>query len=192
MLFSCLVDADFLDTEAYMNPEKKLDRGGYLPLPDLTRRFQRIYAEKLRRRSVSADTTVNRARQQVLADCRSAAQLEPGLFSLTVPTGGGKTLSSMAFALEHAVKYGKERVIYVIPYTSIIEQNADVFREAVGGTRLSSTTPTWTTTTRPPRRVWPRRIGTRPSSSRPRCNSSNRSSRRRPAAAENCITSRTA
>ena len=132
MLFSCLVDADFLDTEAYMSPEKKTDRGAYLPLRELLERFNSHMVEKTKTALGTADTTVNRARQQVLADCRSAAQLEPGLFSLTVPTGGGKTLSSMAFALEHAVRYGKERVIYVIPYTSILEQNADVFREAVG------------------------------------------------------------
>jgi CRISPR-associated endonuclease/helicase Cas3 len=132
MLFSCLVDADFLDTEAYMSSEKKAERGGYQPLSKLLDFFNAHMAEKTKAALGAADTTVNRARQQVLADCRSAAGLEPGLFSLTVPTGGGKTLSSMAFALEHALKYDKERVIYVIPYTSIIEQNADVFREAVG------------------------------------------------------------
>ena len=132
MLCSCLVDADFLDTEAYMSPEKKADRGAYLSLPELLERFNAHMTEKVRTALGGADTAVNRARQQVLADCRLASRLEPGLFSLTVPTGGGKTLSSMAFALEHAVKYGKKRVIYVIPYTSIIEQNADVFREALG------------------------------------------------------------
>jgi CRISPR-associated endonuclease/helicase Cas3 len=136
MLFSCLVDADFLDTEAYMGPEKKVERGDYLSLSKLLERFDVHMVEKTREALSTADTTVNRARQQVLADCRSAAQLDPGLFTLTVPTGGGKTLSSMAFALEHAVKYGKERVIYVIPYTSIIEQNADVFRKALGNDQV--------------------------------------------------------
>jgi CRISPR-associated endonuclease/helicase Cas3 len=136
MLFSCLVDADFLDTESYMSPQKKTDRGAYQPLSELLGRFNEHMAEMTKAALDTADTAVNRARQQVLADCRSAARLEPGLFSLTVPTGGGKTLSSMAFALEHAVKYGKERVIYVIPYTSIIEQNADVFRMALGNDQV--------------------------------------------------------
>lgn len=101
-------------------------------LKELLDRFN-SYMETITKDALEkADTPVNRARQRVLADCRSASKLEPGFFSLTVPTGGGKTLSSMAFALEHAVRFGKERVIYVIPYTSIIEQNADVFRKAVG------------------------------------------------------------
>lgn len=132
MLFSCLVDADFLDTEAYMQDEKTKLRGAYATIPELLSHFNAYMAEKTAQALKDADTPVNRARQRVLADCRTAAQKEPGFFSLTVPTGGGKTLSSMAFALDHAVKYGKERVIYVIPYTSIIEQNADVFRTAVG------------------------------------------------------------
>lgn len=132
MIFSCLVDADFLDTEAYMENCRSELRGEYLPIAELLIRFNTYVTEKARMAMEAADTPVNQARQQVLADCRAAAQLEPGLFSLTVPTGGGKTLSSMAFALEHAVKYRKVRVIYVIPYTSIIEQNSDVFRAAVG------------------------------------------------------------
>ncbi len=136
MLFSCLVDADFLDTEAYMDPAQFEDRGGYLPVSELLKRFDTHMEEMTRKTLAEADTPVNQARQRVLSDCRSAARLEPGLFSLTVPTGGGKTLSSMAFALEHAVQFGKERVIYVIPYTSIIEQNADVFRKAVGDDQI--------------------------------------------------------
>ncbi|HES75640.1 MAG TPA: CRISPR-associated helicase Cas3', partial [bacterium] len=80
----------------------------------------------------AATTSVNTLRAAILAECRSKAQLSPGLFSLTVPTGGGKTLSSMAFALEHAKTYNKRRVIHVIPYTSIIEQTADIFRGIFG------------------------------------------------------------
>ena len=129
MLFSCLVDADFLDTERYMDSGKQKDRGGYLPMKALLCRLD-DYMEKLT--EGAPDTEVNRVRQTVLSDCRTAALEKPGFFSLTVPTGGGKTLSSMAFALKHADHYGKDRVVYVIPYTSIIEQNADVFRKAVG------------------------------------------------------------
>lgn len=136
MLFSSLVDADFLDTEAYMAGGPNTQRGDYLPIRELLERFNATMATKAKAAMEVSDTPVNRARQRVLAACREAACWMPGLFSLTVPTGGGKTLSSMAFALEHAVKYGKERVIYVIPYTSIIEQNADVFRDAVGADQV--------------------------------------------------------
>jgi len=132
MLFSCLVDADFLDTEVYMEPDKAKTRGGYSSLTELLSQFNSYMNEMTKSALAGADTPINRARQRVLADCRSAARLGPGFFSLTVPTGGGKTLSSMAFALEHAVKFGEKRIIYVIPYTSIIEQNADVFRKVFG------------------------------------------------------------
>lgn len=133
MLFSCLVDADFLDTEKYMNPDKQKERGGYLSIKELLVRFNE-HMELLTQNA--SDTDVNRVRKTVLADCRDAASQTPGFFSLTVPTGGGKTLSSMAFALEHAVIHNKDRVIYVIPYTSIIEQNADVFRKALGADQV--------------------------------------------------------
>jgi CRISPR-associated endonuclease/helicase Cas3 len=129
MLFSSLVDADFLDTEAYMNEGKTQQRGGYLPIKNLLEKFNSYMTVK----SVSAEKIpINAIRQEILSDCRTAAAGKQGIFSLTVPTGGGKTLSSLAFALEHAVKNNLRRVIYVIPYTSIIEQNADVFREALG------------------------------------------------------------
>ena len=75
---------------------------------------------------------MNRARAKILAECRDHAAWASGMFSLTVPTGGGKTLSSMAFALEHAIRHGKRRIIIVIPYTSIIEQSAKQYREVFG------------------------------------------------------------
>lgn len=128
MLFSCLVDADFLDTESFMSPEKAAARGHEMDVEELRNRFD-IYMARF----AGVDSTpVNRVRADVLHQCREKAQLSPGLFSLTVPTGGGKTLASMAFALEHAKGYGKRRVIYAIPYTSIIEQTANIFRDIFG------------------------------------------------------------
>ncbi|MHB9293137.1 putative CRISPR-associated endonuclease/helicase Cas3 [Hollandina sp. SP2] len=132
MLFSCLIDADRLNTEAYMDPKKHQQRSAYLSIPELRELFIAYMQEKTKKPVEATDAQVYQSRQQVLADCRAAAAAAPGFFSLTVPTGGGKTLSSMAFALDHAEKYGKKRIIYVIPYTSIIEQNANVFREIFG------------------------------------------------------------
>lgn len=129
MLYSCLVDADFLDTEQFLEPVKARLRGGAEALPVL----EQSLMEHLEKMRVSAPPTfVNRKRAEVLEDCLVAAEQTPGLFSLTVPTGGGKTLSSLAFALKHARLHGLGRVIYVIPFTSIIDQNAKVFRDAVG------------------------------------------------------------
>lgn len=121
MLFSCLVDADFLDTESYMQNEEKV-RGDYLSIEKLKERFDKYMSEK------KSDSELNRKRNEILNQCRQKAKLEPGFFSLTVPTGGGKTLSSMAFALEHAIEYNKKRIIVAIPYTSIIEQTAKVYK----------------------------------------------------------------
>jgi CRISPR-associated endonuclease/helicase Cas3 len=129
LLFSCLVDADFLDTEAFMEPGKGNQRAGHGDLAGMLSSFNAYMVQKTAR---AEDTAVNRIRAEVLSQCREKAKQAPGLFSLTVPTGGGKTLSSLAFALEHAVEHGKRRVIYAIPYTSIIEQTADIFREIFG------------------------------------------------------------
>jgi len=128
MLFSCLVDADFLNTEAFMKPEQAKARGG---LPDIGRMEKRLfrYLEMLPAKGSAA---VSHARRRVLHDCVQASSWPPSFFSLTVPTGGGKTLSSLAFALRHARTHGLGRVIYALPFTSIIEQNADVFRKALG------------------------------------------------------------
>ena len=129
LLFSALVDADFLDTEEFMDPERARARArsGWTDLRSIAQAFDRFMLTKVR-----DDTEVNRIRGEILTWCRDAAHRESGLFSLTVPTGGGKTLSSMAFALRHALCHGKRRIVYVIPYTSILEQTVDVFREALG------------------------------------------------------------
>jgi len=126
MLFSCLVDADFLDTEAFMDADKAGQRSNALTLSGLLPRFNAYMEGQF---SHAKPTQVNRIRAEVLRQCRDKAKEAPGLFSLTVPTGGGKTLSSLAFALEHATLHGKRRIIYAIPYTSIIEQTANVFRD---------------------------------------------------------------
>ncbi|MGN0853440.1 MAG: CRISPR-associated endonuclease Cas3'' [Kiritimatiellia bacterium] len=129
MLYSCLVDADFLDTEAFMDAEKSNDRGGYPELAQLAR----VFFERLDDFQRKADVTeVNKIRAEIRARCELVAENRPGVYSLTVPTGGGKTLSSMAFALRHALKHGQRRVVYVIPYTSIIEQTADILRGIFG------------------------------------------------------------
>ena len=78
------------------------------------------------------DTTIDGRRSEILRNCLEMGKSSKGLFQLTVPTGGGKTVASLAFALQHAVEHHMDRVIYVIPYTSIIEQNAQVFREILG------------------------------------------------------------
>lgn len=124
MLYSCLVDADYLDTEAFMSP---VARAEYDSLPELLQRLH-TYIEPW----FPAKNQLNEYRCKILEQCLQEAASPRGVFSLTVPTGGGKTISSLAFALKHAVENGMERVIYVIPYTSIIEQNAKVFREILG------------------------------------------------------------
>lgn len=129
MLFSCLVDADFLDTEAFMDGDKAAARSGYLDIADLVDRFDKHMAALA---ANANNTLVNTIRANILRQCLKRAALPPGLFSLTVPTGGGKTLSGMAFALNHALQHNKQRIIYVIPYTSIIEQIAGIFREVFG------------------------------------------------------------
>lgn len=129
MLFSCLVDADFLDTETFMAPGKVATRQGFSSLEAMETRLSEYLdgmAKAVAERG-DAGSKVNRKRAEVLRACLAKAALSPGVFSLTVPTGGGKTLSSLAFALRHAGLYGKRRIVYAIPYTSIIEQTADVF-----------------------------------------------------------------
>lgn len=127
MIFSCLVDSDFLDTEAFMSPDRASKRPEW-PEDVLG---QMDEALKVRLAELSDDTTeVNQLRGSVLSDAIAAGAKAPGVFTFTVPTGGGKTLSSMAFALRHARAHGLRRVVYVCPFTSIIEQNAEVFRLA--------------------------------------------------------------
>ena len=131
LLFSCLVDADFLDTEAFMDEERKGRRheatNGYAPLEVLRDRLTKHME------GFSTEGKINEARRAFLDRCRAHGRTCPkGYYSLFLPTGGGKTLSSMAWALETALKHEAQRIIYVIPYTSIITQTAGIFREIFG------------------------------------------------------------
>lgn len=129
MLFSCLVDADFLDTEAFMQ-NGTVDRSGSVPVSAMLNRLEN-YTEQWK----NPQGMLNVLREKILKECETMGKTSDKretLFTLTVPTGGGKTVSSLAFALNYAQKHHKKRVIYVIPYTSIIEQNAEVFRKILG------------------------------------------------------------
>ena len=123
MLFSCLVDADFLDTEQF-----KIRRKRYPARMDASLLLNRLQSH---RSEFDSSGELNKLRNKVFEDCLAKAAAPAGFFSLTVPTGGGKTLSSMAFALEHARRHGMQRVIVVIPYLSIIEQNAAEYRKVL-------------------------------------------------------------
>ena len=136
MLYSCLVDADYLDTEAFYAKleNKTVERGDYPALSTLQQAFEQ-HLQNIRTKaqnSKGGQAELNRLRNEILEHAQQQAALPPGLFTLTVPTGGGKTYTSMAFALEHARQHGQRRIIYVIPFTSIIEQNAAAFRQAFG------------------------------------------------------------
>ena len=128
MLYSCLVDADFLDTESFMK-NGDTGRNSGESMETLQNRLEKHISEWLKNTDID---TINGRRTEILKNCIKEGKQKEGIFRLTVPTGGGKTLTSLAFALEHAVKNHKDRIIYVIPYTSIIEQNAQVFREILG------------------------------------------------------------
>lgn len=133
MLFSCLVDADFIATERFYAAATgtEAERGGHTGLAELRDRLCAYMAGKTAA-GEEARLPLNALRGRILDHAMAKATLDPGLFSLTVPTGGGKTLASLSFALEHAVQHGLRRVIFVIPYTSIVDQTAQVFREALG------------------------------------------------------------
>lgn len=128
LLFSCLVDADFLDTERHFQPQMTELRQKETSI-DALWHLLAVDQEKI---MVSSYGPVNQIRREIYEYCCRSAELTPGFFSLTVPTGGGKTRSGMAFALLHALHYQKDRIIVAIPYTSIIEQTADVYRDIFG------------------------------------------------------------
>ena len=137
MLLSCLADADRLDAEAWKSQFHPYLRTTIEPLNAAARLASvREFIANLGEGRQPSD--IAQARADVLSAALAAGPSSPGFFSLTVPTGGGKTLASLAFALAHAQKYGMRRIIFVVPFLTVIEQNADVIRRAVGGTVSSN------------------------------------------------------
>lgn len=133
MLFSSLVDADWLATEAFMNPKRAYARPDtFSSIEALWEQYQTFMEEK---QKTAPDTEVNRLRRNIREYALEKADEPRGLFSMTVPTGGGKTLSSLGFALKHALKHGLNKIIYVIPYSTIIEQTSDVLQTVFGETQ---------------------------------------------------------
>ena len=127
MLFSCLVDADCLWTEHFYDPAATEQRSAYRSAVQTSK-----HRLDERLATFKSDSPVNQIRSDILQQSRDAASSTPGFFSMHVPTGGGKTLSSLAFALSHAHQHGLRRVIFSIPLTTIIEQTADEFRQTLG------------------------------------------------------------
>ncbi len=132
MIFSCLVDADFKDTEAFYGrlEGRRADRD-WASLQSLLPGFRAAFDAHMAGMP-APDNALNRLRGDILAHIRGKAGEAPGLFTLTVPTGGGKTLASLGFALDHAAAHGHSRIIYAIPFTSIIDQTAAIFRGILG------------------------------------------------------------
>ena len=129
VLFSCLVDADFLDTEKFMNNQRSELREHQLSLKDLLPKLEQF----LHQLSLSSEKTdLNKLRSDIQLKCKQCSNDAPGFYSLTVPTGGGKTLSSLVWAINHAIKHQKDRIIIAIPYTSIIVQTASILRNIFG------------------------------------------------------------
>lgn len=127
MIYSCLVDADYLDTERFMDGESIRNNGE--PIEKLFEKLESHISGWLDNDDLN---TINGRRTEILKHCLEMGKEQKGIFRLTVPTGGGKTVSSLAFALKHAKEHHMERIIYVIPYTSIIEQNAKIFADILG------------------------------------------------------------
>lgn len=128
MIYSCLVDADFLDTEFFMK-NGKVERESGECMKNLWKKLEKHISKWL---SNNDRDSINGRRTEILKNCIAEGEKERGIFRLTVPTGGGKTIASLAFALNHAVQHNMDRIIYVIPYVSVIEQNAEVFRKILG------------------------------------------------------------
>lgn len=128
-IYSCLLDADRTNTMHF-----ELNMDDYpVDTHQILGRFHRQLEEKMA--SFTSNTPINQLRGQLSSQCKGFAERETGIYTLSIPTGGGKTLASLRFALSHALKHQKDRIIYVIPYTSIIEQNSTVVRQKLSDER---------------------------------------------------------
>ena len=132
MTYSALVDADSLDTEAHKLGGTAPERGRAVALAELWSRYETFLARQL----TPPDTIVNRVRREVHEACLHAATEPSGIFRLAVPTGGGKTRSAMAFALRHGIEHGLRRIIVAVPFTTITQQTAKVYRDIFGDDRV--------------------------------------------------------
>jgi CRISPR-associated endonuclease/helicase Cas3 len=130
MVFSALVDADYIATEKHFEPQKASNRGKWPDLPELWERFRQDQGTLLKKAGANP-TKVNCIRREIYDSCLDAAKMKPGVFKLTVPTGGGKTRSGLAFALQHSIQNKNvfDRIIVALPYTSIIDQTATEYRK---------------------------------------------------------------
>jgi len=126
-LLSCLVDADYSDAAKVDNPDYKEQYESVQLSPETLLNRLLIYVSEIKKKSTDSHD-INQLRDMVFSNCMEAASLKPGLYTLTAPTGLGKTLAMLAFALKHAKEHKKRRIIFVLPYLSIIEQNADIYR----------------------------------------------------------------
>ena len=134
MVFSAMVDADYLDTETFFQKDSVL-RGGFDGIPNLYHKLL-SYVKQKYLFTENEKEPLNQHRNALLKSCLNAASEDTGLFTLTAPTGSGKTVSSLAFALRHATKMGKRRVIFIVPYNTVIEQNAAVFESILGSENI--------------------------------------------------------
>lgn len=127
-LFSCLIDADRINSANFENPEQTKHRNRTVSWPIAIGRLESFLTEQQQN---TADSAINAIRRNISDNCKNRASQDQGIYTLSVPTGGGKTYASLRFALHHAEKHNLERIIYIIPYTSIIEQNAEAIRKAI-------------------------------------------------------------
>jgi CRISPR-associated endonuclease/helicase Cas3 len=135
LLFSALIDADRLDTERHFTADQASIRGSDITMAELWERLERKQQELMQPTTgTDQQGRVAQVRKEIYEACIAAADEQPGLFRLAAPTGGGKTRSAMAFALRHALRHGFERVVVAVPYISITQQTAQVYRGIFGGT----------------------------------------------------------